>query len=96
MGVFSIILMGYVLEMISDNGDDENVRVDAAVRTVKEWSVWKEWGRRGVDGTVRCVASFVGDSLMLSVSRAFSALHSPSILHSIFYFLDYDGYDVMP
>jgi hypothetical protein len=45
--VFSIILMGYALEIISDNGDDEedeNVRMDATVRTVKEWSVRKEWG----------------------------------------------------
>jgi hypothetical protein len=37
--------MGYILETISEKGDeeeDENGRVDAAVRTVQEWSVTRK------------------------------------------------------
>ena len=36
-------LLGYTLETISDE-EDENRRIDAAVETIQEWGVQKEWG----------------------------------------------------
>jgi hypothetical protein len=39
-------LMGYTLETISDevNEEDEDRRFDAAVKTIREWRLQKEWG----------------------------------------------------
>ena len=39
-------LLGYTLETINDEEDEEveNKRVDAAVETIREWSLRKEWG----------------------------------------------------
>jgi len=39
-------LMGYTLETISDEADeeDEDRRFDAAVKTIREWGLQKEWG----------------------------------------------------
>jgi len=44
-------LLGYTLETMSDEEDDEqeNRRIDAAMDTIQEWGVQKEWGEKWME-----------------------------------------------